>query len=172
MANQPPKSPQTVYIGLGSNLENPAQQITKALEAIQEIPNTQLIKHSSLYCGKPVGPQDQPDFTNAVAELSTTLSPLALLSQLQKIENEHGRVRERHWGPRTLDLDLLLYGEDTIDHPQLIVPHREMLRRSFVLYPLFEISPELVLPNKMDLQSALDKCPLDGLQRIPEQTLE
>ncbi len=165
------------WIGLGSNLCSPHQQIIDALAELDQLPLSRLVVSSSRYVSRPVGPQDQPDFVNAVAELQTRLSPLALLDQLQALEQRHRRVRQRHWGPRTLDLDLLLFqtpsreaspaekvsGEDQplleqslvhssyIDqcwqHPRLTLPHLHMYQRAFVMLPLAEIAPELELPN-------------------------
>lgn len=135
------------YIGLGSNLDNPRRQVERALEALDRLPLTRCRETSRLYASRPVGPQDQPDFVNAVARLDTALSPLALLDQLQALEQRQRRVRSRHWGPRTLDLDLLLYDDEVIDHPRLRVPHAQMHQRGFVLVPLAEIAPTLVLPD-------------------------
>ncbi|MCE8045020.1 2-amino-4-hydroxy-6-hydroxymethyldihydropteridine diphosphokinase [Halomonas daqingensis] len=136
-----------VYVGLGSNLEDPVAQVRRALEALGGLPLTERVAASRLYTSRPVGPQDQPDFINAVAHLRTRLSPLAMLDQLQALEQRHGRVRRRHWGPRTLDLDLLLYGDERLELPRLRVPHPEMTARSFVLLPLAELSPQLQLPD-------------------------
>lgn len=127
------------YIGLGSNLEEPVRQVRQALDELGELPLCQRVAHSSLYATSPVGPQDQPDFINAVAAIETKLSPLALLDQLQALEQRHRRRRLRHWGPRTLDLDLLLYAQHTIEHPRLRVPHPYMHERAFVLVPLEEV---------------------------------
>lgn len=129
----------TALIGLGANLDDPRAQLERALEALDRLPLTHCTRHSRLYASKPVGPQDQPDFVNAVAELSTRLSPLALLDQLQALEQQHRRVRLRHWGPRTLDLDLLLFNDSRISTPRLVVPHREMLKRGFVMRPLADL---------------------------------
>lgn len=135
------------YIGLGSNQQHPREQVIQALEALDRLPLTRLAGASRLYASAPVGPQDQPDFVNAVARLSTRLSPLALLDQLQALEQRHGRRRLRHWGPRTLDLDLLLYDDAVIESPRLRVPHPEMAHRGFVLVPLAELAPGLCLPD-------------------------
>lgn len=154
------------YIGLGSNLEDPRQQVTTAFQELAELPQSELVMRSSLYRSDPVGPQDQPDFINAVAALDTTLEPHALLDQLQTLEQKHRRVRERHWGPRTLDLDLLLYGDQVIGTDRLTVPHAFMQERSFVLWPLAEIAPALQLPDGTDLASLLVACPMGSLERI------
>lgn len=139
---------QIAYIGLGSNLASPIEQVRQALEGLATLPLSRLVISSSLYASRPVGPQDQPDFINAVAALETRLSPLALLDQLQALEQQHRRRRQRHWGPRTLDLDLLLYGNELIETPRLSVPHPQMTARAFVLAPLAEIAPSLNLHQK------------------------
>ncbi|MFQ3790078.1 2-amino-4-hydroxy-6-hydroxymethyldihydropteridine diphosphokinase [Halomonas sp. A29] len=136
-----------VYVGLGSNLADPVVQVRRALDELDSLPLTRRVAASRLYASRPVGPQDQPDFINAVAHLRTRLSPLALLDQLQALEQRHRRIRQRHWGPRTLDLDLLLYGNETLKLPRLQVPHREMESRAFVLLPLAELAPRLLMPN-------------------------
>ena len=151
------------YIGLGSNLDNPKGHVRQALEELKKLPQSQLLSASKLYLSKPVGPQDQDDFINAVVILATTLEPLALLDELQAIERQHQRVRERHWGPRTLDLDLLLFGDQSIQHPRLTVPHAELSQRDFVIGPLLELCPDLALPNGTMIQELLKKCPIDGL---------
>lgn len=155
------------YIGLGSNLEDPRQQVSQALTELAQLAHCQLIVASSLYRSDPVGPPGQPDYINAVACLDTELEPHALLDQLQAIEQAHDRVRKIHWGPRTLDLDLLLYGEQVISTERLTVPHAFMAERSFVLWPLAEIAPATVLPDDRTLEQLLSKCPMGTLQRIP-----
>lgn len=134
-------------IGLGANLGDPRLQLAHAVQELAALPQTALAGVSRLYGSAPVGPQDQPDYLNAVAALDTTLTPHRLLKELQAIENGAGRVRERRWGPRTLDLDLLLYADDEIRTPELIVPHPEMVNRAFVLVPLLDIAPDCILPN-------------------------
>lgn len=131
------------FIGLGSNLNNPYTQIEQAVLNLSKLPGTNIIAISSLYNTKPVGYLDQPDFVNAVVKVSTILSPEDLLNMLLKIEKKQGRVRDKkiRFGPRTLDLDLLLYGEQIINKKNLIVPHPRMLERNFVLQPLTEIEP-------------------------------
>lgn len=160
-----------VFIGLGSNLpgelDSPQQQIFSALQELDALPQTRLVQASPLYQSRAVGPE-QPDYINAVAQLGTRLEPLALLDALQALEQQHRRVRLQHWGPRTLDLDLLLYGNDTIDHPRLTVPHAFLTQRAFVLYPLADLAPELVLPCGTSLLPLLDNCSTDGLQRFIE----
>lgn len=143
------------YIGLGSNLDGPQRRIEQALTALGGLPLTRLITHSPLYASKPVGPQDQPDFVNAVALLATRLSPLALLDQLQALEQAQRRLRERHWGPRTLDLDVLLFDDRHLDLPRLRVPHPAMRQRAFVLVPLADIAPhQLIEGRRVDLLAA------------------
>ena len=144
-----------VYIGLGSNLDNPTQQVIDGINALAALRETQLLATSSLYASAPIGPQDQPPFINAVALIKTALTPIALLDALQALEQDAGRVRKRHWGERTLDLDILLFGEQTIEHPRLKVPHPFMCERRFVLEPLLEVSPHAHLPNGTALSQVL-----------------
>lgn len=155
------------FIGLGSNLDDPHRQLLTAFEALAAIEGCRLERRSSLYRSDPVGPQDQPDFINAVAELYTSLEPETLLDRLQQIERNHRRVRERHWGPRTLDLDLLLYDNRVIDTERLRVPHPFMRERGFVLWPLAEIAPELALPDGTQLEELLTLSPMGTLKRLP-----
>ena len=158
-----------VYIGLGSNLATPLEQLRSALAALAALPQTQLVAQSSFYASDPLGPADQPRYVNAVAALDTELSPLALLDALQTIELEQGRTRKaERWGPRTLDLDILLFGERQLDEPRLTVPHYHMHARAFVLYPLAEIAPDLQLPDGRALTELLDACPFVGLERLNE----
>ncbi|MNM53530.1 2-amino-4-hydroxy-6-hydroxymethyldihydropteridine pyrophosphokinase [compost metagenome] len=157
-----------VYIGLGSNLAEPRQQLENALAALGDIAQTRLAGVSHLYISDPLGPPDQPRYVNAVAALDTELEPLALLDALQKIELEQGRVRkDERWGPRTLDLDILLFGERLIDEPRLRVPHYHMQARAFVLYPLADLAPDLHLPDGRVLAEMLAACPFEGLERLP-----
>ncbi|WNL39339.1 2-amino-4-hydroxy-6-hydroxymethyldihydropteridine diphosphokinase [Halomonas sp. PAMB 3232] len=151
------------YIGLGSNLDEPVRQVSLAMKELDELPLTSVKAASSLYSSRPVGPQDQPDFVNAVVELETTLSPLALLDQLQALEQRHRRRRLRHWGPRTLDLDLLLFDDARIEHPRLKVPHPHMRERAFVLVPLQELDPSLAV---------FEQAPDHWLQRLDDPGLQ
>ncbi|MCV2885654.1 2-amino-4-hydroxy-6-hydroxymethyldihydropteridine diphosphokinase [Aestuariibacter sp. AA17] len=161
------------FIGLGSNLATPVDQIMQALAAIAALPNTRIEHTSSLYASRPMGPQDQPDYVNAVVSIQTTLSPLALLDALQKIELEQGRVRKaEQWGPRTLDLDILLYGDEIIDEPRLRVPHYGMKEREFVLIPLFEISPEIRFPCGESISVAIQNIQRNGLSKLPEHSTQ
>ncbi|SFU94217.1 2-amino-4-hydroxy-6-hydroxymethyldihydropteridine diphosphokinase [Halomonas korlensis] len=140
-------SDQRAWIGLGSNLDDPLDHVVRALQEIDRLPLTRRLVASSCYKSRPVGPADQPDFINAVAMVATRLSPLALLDQLQAVEQRHGRVRQRHWGPRTLDLDLLLFDDYRLTWPRLTLPHPELAYRAFVLLPLADVAPELRLPD-------------------------
>ena len=146
MSNQPHWYP--VYVGLGSNLDMPARQLEDALGLLNEIPGTRLVRSSSLYRSAPFGGIEQPDFMNAVATLLTTLEAADFLARLQEIERHQGRERDgTRWGPRVLDLDLLVYAGQVIDEPGLTVPHPGIAERNFVLLPLGEIAPDLVIPG-------------------------
>lgn len=154
-----------VYIGLGSNLDDPVEQVKKGLHALQDMPETSCIMCSSLYRSEPLGPSGQPAYINAVAMLETELTADELLSHMQRIENRHGRVRNNErWGPRTLDLDLLLYGEEEISSIDLTVPHPGLYEREFVLYPLYEVAPHLKIPGVGSFKDLVEKCPRRGLQ--------
>ncbi len=133
------------YIGMGSNLGDSVQILT---EAVHKLKNLGAVRVSKLYQSPPMGPQDQPHYHNAVAELVTELEPLALLDELQRFEQEAGRVRLRHWGERTLDLDLLLYGEKTIINERLTVPHVGILQRDFVVIPLLDLDNTLQIAGQ------------------------
>jgi 2-amino-4-hydroxy-6-hydroxymethyldihydropteridine diphosphokinase len=156
-----------VYLALGSNLAEPLAQLKAALRAIGELPRSRLAAVSSLYASDPLGPPGQPRYLNAVAALDTGLAPLALLDALQAIEQRQGRQRKaERWGPRTLDLDILTFGERLIDQPRLRVPHYHMQARAFVLYPLAEIAPGLRLADGRVLDALLAACPPSGLERL------
>lgn len=158
-----------VYIGLGSNLSTPVQQLRSALAALDLIANTRLVAQSSFYASDPLGPPDQPRYVNAVAALDTDLEPEQLLDALQRIEQEQGRVRKaQRWGPRTLDLDILTFGERVIDDERLTVPHYHMHARPFVLYPLAELQPGLQLADGRTLAELLTACPFTGLERLAD----
>ncbi len=135
------------YIGLGSNMESPKQQIKSAIKSIAEIPEIQVLVASSLYKSKPVGPQDQNDYINAVIKIETEFMPLELLDCMQDIENQHGRIRKEHWGPRILDLDILIFGKKIIQDKKLTIPHPEIEKRPFVLVPLAEIDSNCSIPG-------------------------
>lgn len=159
---------QPCFIALGSNQADPEYQIERAFDELCQLPESRLVARSSLYRSAPLGPQDQPSFINAVARLDTRLEPHQLLSALQEIELRAGRVRNaERWGPRILDLDILLYAQQVINDAQLQVPHYHMHARSFVLYPLAELAPDLELPDGVTLQQLLVNCPKDGLERMP-----
>lgn len=147
----------TAYIGLGSNLSSPTSQLQNALDSITQLASTEVTQISSFYGSKPQGPQDQPDFVNAVCKISTQLSAFDLLSALQTIEKRQGRVKKRHWGERVIDLDILLYGDEIIQTQQLTVPHSEMHLRDFVLIPLAEIAPNLVIPGKASIEALISE---------------
>lgn len=145
-----------VYIALGSNLASPLDQVNAAIAALGEIPESRVVALSSFYRTPPLGPQDQPDYLNAAVALETALSPEALLDNTQRIELQQGRVRKaERWGPRTLDLDIMLFGQQVLDTPRLTVPHYDMKNRSFMLWPLFEIAPELTFPDGTTLAAIL-----------------
>ena len=146
-----------VYIALGSNLASPLEQVNAAVKALGEIPDTRLVAVSSFYRTPPLGPQDQPDYLNAAVALETTLAAEVLLSHTQRIELQHGRVRKaERWGPRTLDLDIMLFGQAIIHTDNLTVPHYDMYNRGFMLWPLYEIAPSLTFPDGISLQQRLD----------------
>lgn len=147
----------TTYIGLGSNLANPISQVTLATKELSQLPQTALIQVSSLYCSTPFDATTQPLFINAVAELKTTLEPATLLNYLLKIELHHKRSRALRWGPRTLDLDILLYGDSIISNSTLCIPHPGLQQRVFVIMPLLEINPHLTLPCGTMLASLVSK---------------
>lgn len=156
-----------VYIGLGSNLEDPSKLVSQAFDAIDAIEDTRVLKTSSLYSSKPMGPQDQPDYINAVCLIETPLKPHSLLKQLQRIELDNGRQRNgQRWGARTLDLDILLYGSQKIKTADLTVPHIGMAEREFVMVPLFEIAPSMVMPDGKPISHWVANCSLDGLKRL------
>lgn len=136
------------YIGLGSNLQGPAQQLEDTFELLHELPKTRLVSRSSLYRSAPFGGIEQPDFVNAVVSLLTQLSAQELLRELQRVEKKRGRIRgDVRWGPRVLDLDLLAYSAQIINEPELTVPHPGIAERNFVLLPLGEIAPDLDIPG-------------------------
>jgi 2-amino-4-hydroxy-6-hydroxymethyldihydropteridine diphosphokinase len=157
-----------VFVGLGSNLENPRNQVETALIELASLANTSLLTQSRLYRSHAVGPV-QPDYINAVVLLETQLAPLELLDQLQQLEQAHSRMRLEHWGPRTLDLDILLVGNEQINNERLTVPHPYLTQRNFVLYPLADIAPELVLPSGVALRDLLNRCPAEGLTVIDDE---
>lgn len=155
------------YIGLGSNLDAPQHQILSAVDEITVLADVKDVVLSPLYGSQPVGPQDQPDYVNAVLRLRTSMNAPLLLKALQNIENAHARVRNQRWGARTLDLDILLYGDEIITLPDLRVPHPELAHRAFVLYPLADIADaNLFVPGLARLDQLLAACPREGLWRL------
>ncbi|MCG5516336.1 MULTISPECIES: 2-amino-4-hydroxy-6-hydroxymethyldihydropteridine diphosphokinase [unclassified Ectothiorhodospira] len=160
-------NPVIAYVGLGANLDDPIAHVSRALEELCQLPDTRQVSRSALYRSDPMGPPDQPDYINAVCALSTRLSAEALLDALRALEAQHGRLRDgTRWGPRTLDLDILLYGDESIQEEHLKIPHPGMAERAFVLYPLAEIAPDLSVPGLGALQELLKHCPGDGLQPL------
>ena len=142
----------TCYLGLGSNLANelgsPIEHLQQALLSLEQHQDIRELRVSSYYASAPMGPQDQPDFINAVVEIKTTLAPLALLALCQELEKQAQRERVRRWGERSLDVDILLYGQQQIDEPALIVPHAGLHERNFMLVPLRELAPELMIKSQ------------------------
>jgi 2-amino-4-hydroxy-6-hydroxymethyldihydropteridine diphosphokinase len=155
------------YVGLGSNLDDPAAQLRTALDALARLPRTRLVASSAFYLNPPLGPPGQPDFVNAVAGLLTTLPAAELLAAMQAIEDAHGRRRDGpRWGPRTLDLDLLLYGDMQLESDHLVLPHPGLASRAFVLVPLLEVAPGLRLPGGMLLARLASAAGEGGLSRL------
>ncbi|ELY5853055.1 2-amino-4-hydroxy-6-hydroxymethyldihydropteridine diphosphokinase [Cronobacter malonaticus] len=153
------------FIALGSNLAEPLSQVNNALAALARIPGSRIVATSSFYRTPPLGPQDQPDYLNAAVALETTLSAEALLDNTQRIELEQGRVRKaERWGPRTLDLDLMLFGDATINTGRLTVPHYDMKNRAFMLLPLSEIAPALRFPDGERLADVLERLDCSAIR--------
>jgi len=161
-------SPWPAFIGLGANLGDPAAQIERALDAIADLPSTTLVTRSALYRSRPMGPANQPDYVNAVAHVTTAMSPPALLTALLAIERRQGRQRcaDQRNGPRTLDLDLLLYADVVCDDPALTLPHPGAHQRDFVLVPLAEIAPQVAIPGHGRVVDLLAGCTSHGLCRL------
>jgi len=156
------------YVGLGSNLDGPAEQVRRALAELRSIDSVRFVSASPLYKNPPMGPQDQPDYVNAVAALLTQLSPQALLESLQALENSLGRVRTDgdRWGPRLIDLDLLVYGRVVLSEPGLNLPHSGISGRNFVLLPLCDIAPSLNVPGQGTVKALAQQFSADELVRI------
>ena len=154
------------FIAMGSNLDQQLTQVQQATAELAAHTDIELVTVSPWYQSTAIGPGEQDDYINGVAEINTTLAPLTLLAALQTIENLHHRQRLQRWGPRTLDLDLLLYGNQLINHPQLVVPHPYMLERNFVIYPLFDIAADLTLPDGSTLLKQQQRCASDGLHLV------
>jgi len=160
------------FVALGANLVDPLAQVRAALDALSTLPETRLLRASSLYRTTPIGIHGQPDFINAVAELETTLLPHALLDALFAIEAQFGRRRDYHHAPRTLDLDLLLYDAETIASPRLLLPHPRMHLRAFVLAPLVEIAPECRIPGRGRAAAWLPAVSMQRIEKLIAQTSE
>ena len=156
----------TAYVALGANLDDPAATVRAAFAALANLPDSRIVHCSSLYRTAPVGIADQPEFINAVAELETSLAPEALLDALLEIEQRFGRIRAERNGPRTLDLDLLLYNDQYLDLPRLTLPHPRLHLRAFVLQPLAEIAPDLKLPGRGTVAAWLPAVANQGIVRL------
>ena len=163
------RSPVTAFIALGSNLEDPVAQVGAGLRALAALPRTRLIGASSFYRNPPAGYRDQPDFVNAVAQIETRLGPRALLDALLTIERSHGRVRDFPNAPRTLDLDVLLYGEQAVCEVGLTIPHPRMLERAFVLVPLAEIAPAAVVPGAGPVARLATRLDAAGMVKLSDE---
>lgn len=158
------------YVGIGSNLGDPAARVLAARDRLAALPATRLVAMSSLYGSRPLGPVQQPDFVNAVAGLLTQLDPVRLLQALRAIEAEFGRPKKRErWGPRVIDLDLLVYGRERLDEPQLSVPHPGIVERNFVLYPLAEIAPDLDVPGLGRVSELARRVAPDGIWPLQDR---
>lgn len=154
------------YVGLGANLGDPVRQVRQALRELGDLPATKLVKQSSLYRTAPVGYADQPPFVNAVAQLETSLAPRALFDELKKIEHRHGRLRGIPNGPRTLDLDLLMFADQRSRDENLILPHPRLHERAFVLVPLAEIASELEVPGRGRVDDLLQNLDRRGVEKV------
>lgn len=156
------------YIGLGSNIDTPQEQIHTALVNLQAHEQISIQQCSHLYASTPMGPKNQPDYVNAVCKITTSLTPIELLDALQSVEHEHGRKREgERWGPRTLDLDILLFNNLTMDNDRLTLPHYGMAQREFVMVPLFEIEPDMIMNDGKSISSWVSQCSFASLKRLP-----
>lgn len=155
------------YIGIGSNLDDPVRQVQDALEELESIPDSMLVAKSSLYSSTPMGPVEQPDYVNAVAALDTLLSAQDLLAKLRRIEDRQGRDRDTEkWGPRVIDLDLLLYGNNRIDSGGLVVPHPGLHERDFVIIPLAEIAGNLNIPGRGYLSAFINQLANHSVKKL------
>ncbi len=159
-------SPTTVFVALGSNLEDPVAQVRAGLRALAALPDTRLVAASSLYRNPPAGYHDQPDFVNAVAQIETDLAPRDLLNALLAIERRHGRSRDFPNAPRTLDLDILIYGQQVVHETGLTIPHPRMLERAFVLVPLAEIAPAVVVPGAGAVSQLAARVDVTGMVKL------
>jgi 2-amino-4-hydroxy-6-hydroxymethyldihydropteridine diphosphokinase len=157
------------YVAIGSNLDDPPAQVSAAFDALARLEGSRLIARSNLYRTRPLGPADQPDFVNAAAGLLTTLTSRELFVALKRIEVEHGRAHPVvRWGPRRIDLDLLLHGDDRIDEPDLTIPHRGLTQRNFVLYPLRDIAPDLLIHGHGRIRELAARAGSEGLALFQE----
>lgn len=156
----------SVFIALGSNLDNPLQQVICAARAISTLRNCQLDAWSPVYVSAPQGGIEQPDFMNAVVRVKTELDPFELLDALQAIERAQGREREVHWGPRTIDLDIILFADQVLHTDRLVVPHPHWENRAFVVFPLFDINPDLILPGGQTLREIKGQLAEQKLARL------
>jgi 2-amino-4-hydroxy-6-hydroxymethyldihydropteridine diphosphokinase len=160
------------YVGLGSNLDDPRMQIRRALTALAALPRTRLERHSSMYGSRPLGPPAQPDFVNAVAVLLTQLRAAELLGELRVLERELGRASStERWGPRRIDLDLLVFAQVSLDEPELQLPHPGIVTRNFVLYPLNEVAPDLDVPGRGRVAELAARVSPEGIWRLQDETL-
>ena len=155
----------TAYVALGANLGKPLDQLNQAITLVNKLSDTTVVAAASIYQSVAIGPGEQPDYLNSAAQIVTELNPSELLAALHAIEDALGRVRTVHWGERTLDLDLLLYENYISTAPILTVPHPRMNGRNFVIYPLLEIAPTLVLPNGESIKTVAQKLVNEGIQR-------
>jgi len=156
----------TAFVALGGNIGDSPAQIRSALRALAGLPDTRLVRQSSLYRNPPVGYLDQPEFVNSVAQIETRIAPRALLGHLLEIERAHGRVRDHPNAPRTLDLDILLYGGQVVHEPGLTIPHPRMPERAFVLVPLAEIAPDFEVPGRGRVADLLRNVETSGMIKL------
>jgi 2-amino-4-hydroxy-6-hydroxymethyldihydropteridine diphosphokinase len=162
----------TAYIGLGANLDGPAAHLKRAFAELGQLPATRLVARSPLYKSAPLGPPNQPEYLNAVAHIETGLTPDALLVALKGVEARHGRRPGPRWGPRPLDLDILLYADITLATPALMLPHPGLHERAFVLYPLADLAPELAIPGLGRVRDLKDRCLGTRTQRLEDDAHE
>lgn len=160
------KSEMICFIGVGSNLNTPKEQIKCAINVLSSYPKIKVISKSSLYISKALETRDQPDYINCVISIKTEYSPYELLKTLQEIEKKQGRVRKKKWASRIIDLDILLYGNKKISDQELTIPHPEIYKRHFVVYPLAEISNNLVFPDNRHINEIITQCPICELKKI------
>ena len=168
VAERPTEATATVqvFIGLGSNMRGPLDQLKIAVNALRDTPDIANVVCSAVYQTEPMGPADQPDYINAAMQCDTSMTALRLLDTLQLIENRAGRIRDRRWGPRSLDLDLLLFGQQQINTLRLTVPHPGIAERAFVLHPLRDLAPDLRIPGKGAIDQLLNRCPRMTITRL------